>query len=52
MASKQVVDGLNGHTLTVVDDSDVVTLRIARNGHNRGIIKLTAEQWQELRESE
>lgn len=36
------LDTTNGQTLTVVRDADsgAVTLRIAKDGHNRGIAKL------------
>ena len=36
-----VLDTLNGHTLTIVDTGDGVTLRIAKDGHNRAIAKLS-----------
>jgi len=32
----------NGQTLTVVSDGTTVTLRIAKDGHNRGIAKISA----------
>jgi hypothetical protein len=37
----------NGQTLVIVTDDSgtgAATLRIAKNGHNRGIAKLTADQ--------
>ena len=36
----------NGQTLTIVDGPEEVTIRIAKDGHNRGIAKLKASDWQ------
>jgi len=36
----------NGQTLTIVDGEEIVTIRIAKDGHNRGIAKVKASDWQ------
>ncbi len=41
MSDKLVIETQNDHTLTVVRDAKGFTLRIAKNGHNRAIAKIT-----------
>lgn len=41
MKNQLVIPTQNGHTLTVVK-GETVTLRIAKDGHNRAIAKLSA----------
>lgn len=38
-----VIHTTNGQTLTFVETVDGVTVRIAKDGHNRGIAKVTTD---------
>lgn len=42
------IETQNGQTLTLVVDGNVVTVRIAKDGHNRGIAKVTASDGQSV----
>jgi hypothetical protein len=42
--SRIVLEALNGMTLTLVPTEDGLTLRVAKDGHNRAIAKLSPEQ--------
>ena len=43
MTDKLVIETQNPHTLTIVRDGNGYTVRIAKQGHNRAIAKLTSE---------
>jgi hypothetical protein len=46
--TKIVIETQNKHTLTVVSDEAGFTLRIAKDGHNRAIAKITGDQAKNL----
>lgn len=45
---KIIIDTENGQTLTLVDDGKGLTIRIAKDGHNRGIAKIARSDMHDM----